>query len=146
MRRCPCKRGNAGEGRRKDIWVVLPTGVTRKGVPYFWLTQKRKTSMPIKIDTSGFDKLKRNLEALQGTHQVKLGELFPPEFIQSHSKCSDLDGLFKAAGYDIQSIEDIEAIDDEQWDSFIKENTDFDDWQEMRSRAVADYTRKRLKA
>lgn len=102
--------------------------------------------MPIKIDTSGLEKLKRNMEALQGNHQVQLGDLFTPEFIQSHSKCNDLDDLFKAAGYNIQSIEDIEAIDDEEWDAFIKENTDFDSWQEMRSHAVADYARKRLNA
>lgn len=100
--------------------------------------------MPFKIDTSGLDKLTRNMEALQGTNEVKLVDLFTPEFIQSHSKCSDLNGLFEAAGYNIQSIEDIEAIDDAQWDAFIKENTDFDNWQEMRSQALAGYVRKRL--
>ncbi|AUG08904.1 hypothetical protein [Pseudomonas sp. S09G 359] len=100
--------------------------------------------MPIKIDNSGLDKLMRNMEALQGNHEIPLGELFTPEFIQSHSKCSDLNGLFEAAGYNIQSIEDIEAIDDNHWDAFIKDNTDFDNWQEMRSQAMAGYIRKRL--
>lgn len=102
--------------------------------------------MPFKIDKSGLEKLTRNMEALQGNHEVKLGELFTPEFIQSHSKCSDLNGLFEAAGYNIQSIADIEAIDDAQWDAFIKENTDFENWQEMHSAAMADYVRKRLHA
>lgn len=100
--------------------------------------------MRIKIDTSGLDKLMRNIEALQDNNEISIGALFTPEFIQSHSKCCDLNGLFEAAGYNIQGIEDIEAIDDDAWDAFIKHNTDFDNWQEMRSQAMASYIRKRL--
>ncbi|MCM2461041.1 hypothetical protein HGO40_11175 [Pseudomonas sp. CG7] len=95
--------------------------------------------MSIKIDKSGFDKLKQNIDKLAATTEVKLGEMMNPAFIAAHSSFADLDGLVKGAGFKVESIEDFKANPDDEWDIFIKENTDFDSWLDMQQTAHRDY-------
>lgn len=102
--------------------------------------------MPIKIDKSGLDRLKKNIEDLGNTKTVTLGELMNPAFIAAHSKFSDLDSLFAASGFKIDNAEDFKAIPDEDWDAFISANTDFSDWKEMQHRAHSDWVKSKMGA
>ena len=100
--------------------------------------------MSVKIDLSGLEKLKKNLEKLDGTHEVQLGDLLTPKFILAHTKFSDLDDLLKSSGFKVDSAEDFKAIPDEEWDAFIKANSDFESWSEMQKTAGAEYFSGRL--
>ncbi|MDH1101125.1 hypothetical protein N5C37_08380 [Pseudomonas mosselii] len=97
--------------------------------------------MPVKINRSGLDKLMKNAKELQSTKQVSLNKLLSPAFISAHSKFRDLDELFSASGYKIDSTEDFAAIPDEEWDSFISKSTDFDNWLDMQKAAHAEFAR-----
>lgn len=95
--------------------------------------------MSFKIDRSGFDKLKKNIETLAATKEVKLGEMMDPDFISSHSSFANLEDLINSSGFKVETAEDFKAIPDADWDVFIKENTDFENWQEMQVAAHRDY-------
>lgn len=100
--------------------------------------------MAIRIDMSGLEKLKAKMEELANTTEESFGEIYPPEFISSHSSFADIDSLFKASGFKAETMEDLEAIPDEEWDAFISSNTDFDSWSEMREAAMGEYVKKKL--
>ena len=98
--------------------------------------------MSVKSDLSGLKKLKQNLEALQGSHQVPLSEILTPEFVEAHSKFSDFDALLAAAG--ITSKAEFEAYPDADFDAFITANTDFESWLDMQKQGAASYAKAQL--
>jgi len=97
--------------------------------------------MPVKIDRRGLDQLIKNAEELNGQHQVKLEDLMNPSFVSAHSKFSDLNALFEASGFKLETAEDFAAIPDDEWDKFISENTDFNSWVEMQKSAGAAFVK-----
>ncbi len=105
--------------------------------------------MAMKI--KGLDKLQKNLNELEkkvkdidGKHNVPLSELLDDSFISSCSSFSNLDDLIKASGFKVESQEDFEAIPDDEWDSFIKSNTSFNNWHAMLQAATAEWAKKKL--
>lgn len=107
--------------------------------------------MSVKI--TGFDKLekelnriKRNAEALSGTKEVSFAELFTPGFMSQNTAVSSFDAFLEAGGYQVNSKEDFEAIPDEEFDAYVRENTRFTSWQDMLQSAVNAYVVKKMKA
>lgn len=101
-------------------------------------------SMKITINRKGLDQLLKNAKEMEGAHQVKLTDTLNPEFVSSHSKFSDLEDLFAASGFKIDSPEDFAAIPDDEWDKFISENTDFTSWEEMQRSGGIEYMKAKL--
>jgi len=100
--------------------------------------------MSVKIDLSGLKKLTQNAKELDGTHTVRLVDMLSPEFVSSHSKFADLNDLFAASGFKIDSPEDFVAIPDDQWDAFIAKSTDFGSWLEMQKSGHLHYVKAKL--
>jgi hypothetical protein len=99
----------------------------------------------------GFDELQRKLqdlatraETLDGEHSVPMSELFPPDFIRRFTDFLDLDEMFKASGFHVESTEDFAKIPDDAWDRFIAERTLFGNWHEMQEKAGGEWVSKKL--
>ncbi|EBQ6113496.1 hypothetical protein DAZ36_25185 [Salmonella enterica subsp. enterica serovar Enteritidis] len=90
------------------------------------------------------DDLANNTKALDGQHQVPLTDLLNPAFIASCSKFSSVEELFDASGFKIESAEDLKAIPDAEWDSFIKSNTTYESWLEMQKSAAVLWAKGKL--
>jgi hypothetical protein len=84
------------------------------------------------------EQLEKNADAINGT-QVSFAELFDESFMSDHSKFSSLSELVKSGGYSTDA-EEFAKIPDEEFDQFIRENTDFSSWEEMKRSAVRKYT------
>ena len=106
-------------------------------------TTIRKREVKVKADFSGLKKLKENLKALEETHQVPLSDILTPEFVSSHSKFPDFDALLAAVG--ITSKEEFETLPDEEFDTFIAANTDFESWLDMQRQGGAAYVKAQLR-
>lgn len=98
--------------------------------------------MKVKADFSGLKKLQENLEALEGTHQVPLSDILTPEFVSSHSQFPDFDTLLTAVG--VTNKEEFAALPDEEFDTFIAANTDFEGWLDMQKQGGAAYAKAQL--
>jgi hypothetical protein len=105
----------------------------------------------MKIKVTGLDEMQRNIRGLakraqdlDGTHSVKLRDLFTPAFIQSHTKHSSFDDWFKASHFKVESPEDFKAIPDQEKDDYVRSTTDFPSWAEMHEAAGAEYFRSKL--
>ena len=100
--------------------------------------------MTVTIKTKGLDQLIKNAKDLDGSHQVRLGDLMNPAFMAKYTKSPDLDSFFVSAGYSVETEADLLAIPDEPWDEYVKTHSSFSSWEEMRKQAAADYMRARL--
>ena len=103
------------------------------------------------IKLKGFDKLQRQLDdlakraqALDGTHQVSVTELFAPTFMRQHTDFESFEAMIEASGHDVQTPEDFERIPDDEWERLVKTRTRFPSWTEMQKKAGAEYFRRKL--
>ncbi len=88
--------------------------------------------------------LQRRAEALSGEHELRLSDVLTSEFMLLHTDFESVDLMFEASGYDVQSLEDLEAIPDGAWDGFISARTRFDSWQSLIDAATTAYFERRL--
>jgi hypothetical protein len=95
-----------------------------------------------------FDRLKRNLKALDGPHQIPIRELFTPEFLRKHTKFGTFEDLVRGGGFaesdEPVSAEKFRAIPDDAWDKWIASATDFPNWREMQEAAGAEYIKRKM--
>lgn len=91
--------------------------------------------------TNEKDKLKQNLEKVaeeRGDQQaVSYQDLFSPMFMQKNTSFATIDVFVRELG--LKDFQEIEKIDDKVIDDFVKKETKFNNWQEMRQRAVSEY-------
>jgi hypothetical protein len=93
----------------------------------------------VKIDTSGMDRIRRNMQKLSGEHSVSFTELFPDTFMSSYTGFSNLKAMFDAGG-----IEDPEEIKSDAFSQFVAENSQFSSWDEMFRTAGVEYAKRTL--
>lgn len=87
--------------------------------------------MPIKIDMSGLEKLKKNVDELSRGISVKWTDLYDAEFMQKHTQSTDFASFVAASGFKAETVEELKAIPDEPWDEYVRTNSDFSSWEEM---------------
>ncbi len=78
------------------------------------------------------EELKR--EAEQVTGRVSLQDLFTVDFMREHTKHGTLDDMVTASKLlnEDCSTEDLAAaLESQEWNQFVAENSDFSSWQEM---------------
>ncbi|USD22150.1 hypothetical protein MJO52_03165 [Microbulbifer variabilis] len=102
--------------------------------------------MTVKITRkgNGLNDLLKKVKENSGQHQVSFSEMFNPQFISANSEFSDIDSLFQAGGFKVESKEDFEAIPDQEWEEFIVANTSFKSWVDMHQAAESAYMKKKL--
>ncbi|MDT2686316.1 hypothetical protein [Enterococcus gallinarum] len=61
--------------------------------------------------------------------------------MQSYTNFSNIDEFVEKSGFDFSNME---SIDENELDSFIKENSSFDSWNSMESKAAGLWTKKQL--
>lgn len=82
---------------------------------------------------TGFDKLERKLNELQGQHEIPLTELFNSGFMVKYSDFSDFQEFANRSGF---NWDDIGSIDDSALDIFISKNSTFNNWSDMKTKAA----------
>jgi len=103
------------------------------------------------VQLKGFKELQNKLndiskqaQRLKGKHNVSFGELFNDNFMIKNTNFSSLDKMFDAAGYEINSKEDFEKINEKELNSFIKVKTKFNSWEEMLRSASNEWIMNKL--
>lgn len=102
--------------------------------------------MSIKIDFSGLDNLIDNLNkqvnSLNG--EVGFDKLFTNNFMSKYTRFRTFDELVDKSGYKVSSAEDFEAIPSNEWNCFILNNTIFNSWDDMKTKAGEEYVANNL--
>lgn len=100
--------------------------------------------MKIESDLSGLKKLTNNAKALQGSGGVSLTEILNDSFIQSNTPFNDLNELFEKGGFKFETLEEFEAIPDEDLNAFIASISEYATFQEMVNAARVAFMRSKL--
>lgn len=105
--------------------------------------------MGVKI--KGLDQLKRQLDEMQrkvekagGTRTVPIAEVLTPTFLARFSDFESFADLVAKSGFTIESQEDFDRIPQDEWDTFIAQNTQFSSWQDMLQMAGMELLKGRL--
>lgn len=104
-----------------------------------------------KFEVDGFDdlqkelkRMQRNVEELAETKEISFGKLFNKKFMAKHTRFRDIDELFKAGGFKVESEDDFDKISEEKLDNHIAATTEFSSWEEMMYEAYEEYASKKL--
>ncbi|MGB3161583.1 MAG: hypothetical protein WBA84_10085 [Carnobacterium sp.] len=88
--------------------------------------------------------LSKNADKMSGEQSVDFDTLFPLSFMETHTDKNEIYSFFTDGGFDVSSTESFEKIDDDELDVYVKENTDFSTWHDMKVTAAEEYTLKML--
>lgn len=88
------------------------------------------------------EKLQNNLEKANGTHEISFKELFTDDLMKDKTKFPSIDVFLEKLG--IKTNNDLENYPPIKLDQFVKENTDFSNWNEMKQYASNNYFAKQL--
>lgn len=94
--------------------------------------------------TRKLDDLSNKAKALDGQPSVPVADLLTPAFVSEHTRFADMNQMFEASGFKIESQADFAAVPDDKWDEFIRSISSFQDWKEMLAQAGNDWTAKQL--
>lgn len=86
------------------------------------------------------DKAKKEIDG-----KVSLEELFSQDFLQKHTSFKSCENLMNSLPIEFESQEDLDNMDKSKVDPIIKENTEFDNWDEFSQAAANSYAKKKLK-
>lgn len=84
---------------------------------------------------------KRANENEKPVTMVSFKDLFTPSFMAKYTQFANFSELLIFGEFNVNSLEDFMALIDEKFDAFIKQTTQFQNWEEMQSTAVADYVK-----
>ncbi len=116
-------------------------------VIYSW---KEVTILGFSVKLSDFDEVKKKLESIQkkidelNSKEISFSELFNSSFMTMHSNFPSFNEFLQAGGFVANSREDFAAIPSDKFDMHISNTTDFDNWEEMRLRAVEQYVKQNI--
>jgi hypothetical protein len=99
----------------------------------------------INFDFKGLEKLQRSIEAIPGEQSVRFDELFSKSFMTKYTKYESINEMVDKSPFKVESEEDFKKIPDTDWDKYVRENTSFQSWGEMRSKAAEEYLGKQVK-
>ena len=90
------------------------------------------------------ENLQKKVENLSGSQNIPLKELLSNSFMKEYTSFNSIRELFKASGFQINSIEDFDNIPLSELDNYISKTTDFDSWEDMISEATNQYVLEKL--
>ena len=95
--------------------------------------------LSIKVDTSGMDRLKRNIAKLGGERKVRATDFLPSRFMSRFTEFPDLQAMLDASG-----VDDAEELKGKAFSQFVAKHTNFADWDEMLQAGLRDYATRSL--
>jgi len=103
------------------------------------------------IKMKGFDDFRKKLKQMQNATKdlekgvsVSFDELFHEGFMRKYTNFTSIDEFFDKSPFEIQTEEDFDKIDINQFDEYIRNNTQFSSWEEMKGKAGTEWVAKKL--
>lgn len=90
------------------------------------------------------DKLRQKSRDIDRTDKLSLGELFSDNFMKKYTDYDSIEKMFENSDFKIESQGDFEKIPDQEWDEYVRETTNFNNWEEMLSKAREEWIAKKL--
>lgn len=90
------------------------------------------------------DSIARKAEQLDGEHSVPINDLFTVQFMRSYTRFSSIDEMLEAGGVKIGSQADLKDVPNDDLDCLVRNETGFNNWDEMLHAASEQWISKQL--
>lgn len=77
--------------------------------------------------------------------EVPASEIFSESFMRKHTKFESIEEFFDKSPFEINTSEDLEAVDDSEMDAYVREHSTFDSWDAFQTAAGEEYMGNKLK-
>jgi len=98
--------------------------------------------MPFKPDV---DNLIDKIKSVIKLNEVPIIELMTTDFIITTTQFDSFEELLTNSGFKLEELKGMQLNYNNEWERFIKRNSRFESWKEMRLEAMAIYVRNELK-
>ena len=71
-------------------------------------------------------------------------EEFTNDFMKNYTQFNTFEDMIDSSDFQVENQEDFEAIPDAEWDIFISQHTNFENWEDMMSQAGEVYVANHL--
>ena len=96
-----------------------------------------------KFEFKGFNNLEKKTKEL--SEYPKGSKLFINRFMEKNTNYKSFEELCNSSEFTIESQEDFQKItNSDDWDKYIKDNTNFNSWEEMMIEAYKEYVQRKL--
>lgn len=80
-----------------------------------------------------------NAEELDGENEVSVDDLFTEQFMREHTEVTSFEEFVERSQWEVESEEDFEAIPEDEFDTYVSNNSDFDSWEDMYGTAATEW-------
>lgn len=94
--------------------------------------------------TKNLEKASKRVEEVAKEQEVSFGVLFNSEFMKKYTKVSTMQEFLDTFDKDMSNEEFSAQINSKEWNAYVKENSTFDDWNEMYAKAGKEYFKSKL--
>jgi|AntRauTorcE11898_2_1112593.scaffolds.fasta_scaffold93093_2 hypothetical protein len=94
--------------------------------------------------TNELDQLRERAESADGANTVSISELFPADFMQTHTDCDSISQFFGHSPWTIEGESDFERIPEDEFDSYVDEHSGFSSWDAMLSAAAREWVTRQV--
>ena len=86
-----------------------------------------------------FGEMADNAEELEGENTVSFEDLFAEEFMRKYTDVTSFESFIEQSQWQVESEEDFEAIPEDEFDEYVKANSDFESWEDMFGTAAKEW-------
>lgn len=80
---------------------------------------------------------------IHNNNEIPMGVLFPPGFMLTYTDYETFEGFLSDSSWEVNNQQDFRDIPNEEFDAYVRENTEFRDWEEMREIAGKEYVNRK---
>jgi hypothetical protein len=96
------------------------------------------------VEFKNFGDFSKKLKELEKGTDVDFPTLFNDEFMRTYTKFETIDDFFDKSPFEVESNEDFDKINEQELDEYVRNNSDFADWEDMRGKAGEEWLVKQL--
>ncbi|PHQ38207.1 hypothetical protein DJ69_12680 [Halorubrum persicum] len=100
------------------------------------------------VQIEGFEELTDQLEELSTSVDVEqdipMGELFTDGFMATNTDFDSISEFFDESRWTVESEEDFQKIDEDEFDRYVDKHTGFSSWEAMLSAAAREWLTRQI--
>ena len=83
-------------------------------------------------------------ESVDGSHEIPMDELFPPDFMRTYTGFDSLEDFFDKSSWTVETREDFEQIPEKDFDEYVHRHTGFSEWDSMLTAAGREWITRQI--
>lgn len=84
---------------------------------------------------NNLENLRKKINDIEIADGLSLTKIFSKDFMRKYTDFKSIEGFIEESGYEINGEDDASKFQEDGWNEFVRENTEFDSWKGMVAQA-----------